>query len=368
MIAIFKTRLIHLRKHIFSFIFWLILPILATLFVIYLTDKLQEDSKIPIGIVLEEDSALSNDLYEVIQENPLIRVYDVTEAEARIKVESHELDSAFVIQKDYEENILEGKRNRLITSYRSDMSFAYIPVSEMIISYVQQETGRAKTALTVMNLSENRANTWTADEIIAKSKEIQEEENLLRTSFSYQKTHQSVDEEKESLLNNWMLWAIFSVLSTLLVSDWIIKERKAAIAVRYAFMKYSLKSYMLQNLLLYTCAFFLMDLLAVFIFHFLLDEPISLQLILSLIVFRITVNLGSFLFALLFRNIYFYYVISFIISLILAILSGIIIPIEGNVTMLNPIHAFSQHSLLNPWLFVFILITVIWIMKGESDA
>jgi len=185
--SILYTRFMLLKKQWISFIFWLLLPIIATVLIILITNAVQEDSKIPIGIVMEEHTSHAESLLESIKASPLIRVAEMTEAEARNGVESHELDSAFIIEEGYENKVLRGNRNRLITSYKSDLSFAYIPVSEMIASLVQEDTGKSKAAHEIINLANQLQVNESVDyhDIIAKTTEIQQQENLLFTSFSF---------------------------------------------------------------------------------------------------------------------------------------------------------------------------------------
>ncbi|WP_170138764.1 ABC transporter permease [Oceanobacillus chungangensis] len=375
MMAILHTRLIHWKKQMLSILFWLLFPILATLAIVYGTNLIQQDSKIPVGIVAGDDSEIANTLYDSIKATPLIRVIDVTEAEARRLVESHELDSAFVIGDGYEQDVENGRRNRLITSYRSNLSFAYAPVSQMIISLVQQDTSRSKAAHTVIKLSNNSTEQWTWNEIVAKTIEIQREEDLLRTTFSFANTAGADNENHVSLWNTWALWALFSILSTLLLFDWLIKEKRAEILPRFAFIRFSYQDYLFVNVCLYTMLFFIFDLLAVIVFYTYLSEPISLSLIGAILAFRLLIIMGAFIFTLLFRNLYLYYSTAFLLALIIAVISGAIIPIDGItnrfgwVALLNPIQPFLHVDYISPWHIVCIIIIAIWYVKGgKSNA
>src|SRR5699024_9526077 len=162
----------------------------------------QEDTKVPVGIVLEEKSDSAIKLLDSMKKTPLIRVYETTKKDTLHKLKKHDLDSVFIIQDGNEEQIRQDSRNRLITSYQSDLSFAYSTVKEMVVSYVQQETGRSKAAHIVMELSEqyNSKKQWTWEEITDKSKIVQEEENLLNTDFSFSGT------EKKVADNDFTIW------------------------------------------------------------------------------------------------------------------------------------------------------------------
>ncbi|WP_087971860.1 ABC transporter permease [Oceanobacillus rekensis] len=371
---IIQTRLIHWKKQWPSLIFWLVLPLIATLFIINMTSIVQEDSKIPIGIVMEENTPMANNLLKSIKASPLIRVYDLSESEAKQLIESHELDSAFVIESGYQQQIKDGNRNRLITGYQSDLSFAYTPVSEMIISYVQQDTGKAKAAHTIMNVAENidPDTRYSFDEIINKIQEVQSQENLIRTNFSFSNMVENDHKEELTVWNIWGLWAIFSILSTLLLSDWIIKEKYSGILPRFAFIRFSFKSYLIQNVFLYSSILFIFDSLAALGFHYFLNEPVSLKLVGAIIAFRITCSAGAFLLALLFKHIYLFYNVSFTLVLWITITSGAIFPIERLtdrfpwLTYLNPLHPFLNQEFWGLWMIIFIVIIGIWFAKGEK--
>src|SRR5690625_1744673 len=131
MIDILKTRLIYIKKQWLSLLFWLLLPIVATVMIIHVTNAIQSDTKVPVGIVLEEETDLAEEFLHSVKQSPLIRVYETTEKDALHRLKQHELDSVFIIHNGYEKQIRKGKRDRLITSYQSDLSFAYSPVKEI---------------------------------------------------------------------------------------------------------------------------------------------------------------------------------------------------------------------------------------------
>src|SRR5699024_3436721 len=146
------TRLIHWKNQWPSLVFWLILPILMTSSVLYFANTLQENTNVPIGAVLEENTPLSLQLYESIETSPLVNVYERSERDGLTEVEKHQLDSVFFIHNGFEENIRKGNRNRLITSFRSDESVGYHPVKEIVLSLAQDETSRSKAAQSGANL------------------------------------------------------------------------------------------------------------------------------------------------------------------------------------------------------------------------
>ncbi|MEC5421983.1 ABC transporter permease [Virgibacillus sp. C22-A2] len=370
------TRFIHWKKQWITMLFWLILPIFGTVSIINVTTAIQEDSKVPVGIVVEDETLLAANLVESIRQTPLIRVDETTEEDALHKLEKHELDSVFIIRNGYEEQVKRGSRNRLITSYKSDLSLAYTPVSEMIISFAQKDTGRSKAAFTVKNLSEeyNPHLQWTWDEVVEKSRQIEAEENLLRTTFNFLHTD-SIDQDEVTVWKTWGLYAVFSILSTLLLFDWFIKESRSGLRSRFMFTRISFKRYSLENTLFYTVLLFLFDLLAAGVFAFYLGEPVNLQLIGALLSLRLTLNTGALIVAMQFNNLQLFYSVSFALTLLIAISSGAILPVDGITNrftwleLVNPILPFLSGKISNLWLYLFIMLISIWfVRRDKSDA
>lgn len=369
---ILETRIMHWKKQWFSLGFWLLLPILATWGIIAGTNAMVDDSNVPVGIVLEEETDATLELIEEIKSAPLIRVTVLPEEKALHRLRKHDLDSVFIIHEGFQEKILNNDRNQLITGYRSDLSFAFAPVKEMILSYVQQETGRVKAAFVVQQLEKkyNGNNDWPVEEIIAKSKAIQRDEHLLDTSFSFSDSSVKTKENR-SLFSIWGIWGIFSILSALLIFDWVIKEKNSRVAIRFAFTRTPLKSYLLQNFILYTILLFLVDIIAISLFYFQFGEWIN---ILNLAIFRILINLAAFLLAQLFSNMYLYYTVSFGLILFTGISSGAILP-SGIIAnwdwfqQINPLLPLMKGEFFSLWTLMIIMLSIFWVIrKGKSNA
>ncbi|GGA86398.1 ABC transporter permease [Ornithinibacillus halotolerans] len=368
MINLLYTRLLLWKRRTLNLLIWLLLPTVGTFLFITSATTLQEDARVPIAIVLEEESNLANELLQELVTSEMIHVMEMTEEEAVHELKQHDVDSVFIIEKGFENNILNGRRNNVLTSYRTDLSFAYSPVKEMIVSLVQEKSVRAKAALFLQREFEG---TLTFEEIVNRSKQIQLEENLLNTDFVYSNTVEST--ETPSLLNwnTWGIWAVLSLLSTLFLMDWIIRERELAVSTRFSFLKMTRTSYFARTLFLYIGLFFLFDLISIVVFSVFLNESISTRFILELISFRIMVSLLSFGIAQFFKRLSFYYSFSILITLMLLILSGVIVPIEGFIPKqplleyLNPLHAFVSGEITIVWLLISLLTVMLAFIRKE---
>lgn len=367
-----EARFLHVKKSWISLTLWLLLPLVATIIILTIVGMIKDDSKIPIGIVMEEENDTTNELLQEISSTSFIKANKLSKDVALYQLKKHELDSVFIIHNDFAKQIRKGKRNKIITSYQTKQSFAYSPVKEMILSYVQQETGRSKTAYIIKELAANyqAESEWTFDEIISKSKEIQQEEDLLQTSFSFGGA-ESQQTEDASLLDIWGVWGIFSMLATLLIFDWVVKEHRSPVLPRFAFMGINFKGFLLGSLAFYSFLLVLMDVLAVYIFHTFYQEQIDLAFILGLLCYRLIVVLGAFLLAQLFHQTFQYYIGSFAITLLTLICSGAILPIAGLtsrwpwLTVMNPLDPLLSGELINFWLGFLLLASIIWYLRKE---
>lgn len=368
------TRLIHLKKQWLILLFWLLFPIFSTMIIITLANKIQEDTKVPVGLVLEEETPLTLELYHSMKTIPLIRVYQLSETEAIDQLNKHQLDSVFVIRKDYDNKIRKGSRNRLVTGYQSDLSLAYLPVQEIILSYVQQDAGRSKAAHVVNKLRDQYAGhqQWTWDSIVEKSRHIQVEQQLLHTTFSFTNTDIKEQDTGFTLLKPWAIWSLSTLLSTFLLFDWLIKERRPGIMPRFAFMRLSLKSFLIQNLIIYVVLQLIFDAIALTSFYLFFKETITFSVISAVIFYRLLISLGAFLFALPFKNTYVFYSASFVVTLLMAIGSGALLPIDGVVRRypwfewINPLHAFLSMEWLNIWLPTCLILLTLWYVRKEK--
>lgn len=372
--AILKTRLMLWKKSWFSLGFWLLLPPFLTIGLLFVANLIQEDSKIPVGIVLEEETPLTTNLITELKQSPLLHVVETTENKAKRLVESHELDSAFIIRQGYDTNIKEGNRNRLVVGYQSDLSFAYPVIRESILSLIQKDSGRAKTVETVHSIASSANQNWSETEIIDRVIQTERNQDLLNSRFAFAGEKTSNTSEDTLLFNSpWLIWAILSLLSTLLIFDWLIKERHANAIPRLVFSRFSIKGYLLLNTLLYIIVFFVLDSITIFLFKQLYSTDINISLLLQLFSFRLTTTAFTFMLAVCFQKVTIYYAISFIITLLVTILSGAIIPIEGLnfrfewIEILNPIQPFLAEKLWNPWILVFLCFISIWFAKGEKQ-
>lgn len=310
----------------------------------------------PIAIVKKEDSPMADSLYEAAADLPYIRLFNLSEKEALIKLERHELDSVFVIDSGFAEKIKSGARNRLITGYSNHESFAYTPIKEMLVSYVQTLTAQAKTYYTVDQMAGGK---WTWEEVTEKISDIQTEQQLLETTFRFGSMAGNATNEERNR-NLWEIWGYFMFISIFFLFDWQIKEKKTAILSRYAMMKYSYRQYVFFHTAVYTFMFISICLLSAAMFHMLYEEKITFSLLWSMVMYTITLSLAASILSAVYRSVYVYYWTVLLISGVYLITSGVIIPTDGIVSaypvisLVHPVYPLVQEKYFHPLVILFL--------------
>lgn len=363
----FSIRLLWLKKEAVSVLFWLFMPLIFTPLIVGVVQSFQEDVTIPVGLVIEEASPLTDQLVEQLNQADYLSVRQMNKAKALQLLEQHELDSVFVLRKNYEENLLSGNK-RVIEGYASNRSYAYFAALEMVSSFAQEQASRGKLVNELEQLlsQNNRLDLWNKEAILSESIERQVNNDLIRIDFTLYKGD-SVVTTVEQPRFIWAIWSLLTLLSTLFLFDWLVKERAPALQIRWTFSKLCFTHYTLWQLLFYSIVLFLFDLVMLFT-----QQPFSWKLILSLLAFRITINLFAFFIALLIKNRYSYYLSCIFITIISAVIGGGFIPLDGLVERipaivhLHPLYAFLNGQVAFPVLLISLILLALFAKKGGT--
>lgn len=283
------------------------------------------------------------------------------------------MDSVFIVRKQYDQNIERGRQHNLIKSYKSDFSFAYAPLKELVISYVYEDLIRSRATYVVRDLQDtyNDYSEWNWYELVERSKEIEREQNLLQTTLIF---HDSKDNEATSLLfiDPWTIWILMTFLATFLLFDWVIKENKRSLHQRLSFSKVSFKYYLIGNGLIYTVCLLVIDLITLGILALLFDMSLTFTMVMTIICYRFTLNIFVFLLSLRFQAVYSFYVFSFLLFCIMTLVSGAIIPIDGLISWfplfiyVNPLEPILSQEIFNYWFIAAIILFSIWFIRKEK--
>lgn len=361
-------RSIWIKREWKSFLFWLCLPLLGSILCFHFTQSFIDEVKVPVGVVVEDDSSLAQQLVEQLQQEKSLDIRLLREKQALNQLEQHELDSVFIIKKHYEENIHAGKK-RLIEGYFSNRSYAYFAVVEIVTSYAQEQATRAKLLTEVERLliAHHRLDLWEPETVLAESKARQYEQDLIQIEFSI---FEGVTrgEETSPFITIWSFWSVLSILATFFLFDWLVKERKNTLRARWLFANLPFSHYALYQLILYTLVLFSIDLL-----FMLYQQAASWPFVMALFAFRCTLGMLAFFIAHLFKQVYAYYVTSIFITGFAALLGGGFIPLDGvaSWTLLrpfNPIYALLKQQIAYGTTSVLVIGLVLYVIRGKWDA
>lgn len=224
-----------------------------------------------------------------------------------------------------------------------------------------------------MNEEYKGKEAWTWEEISAKSKEIQQKENLLFTSFQFSDADQPETEIELISWDTWGIWALLSLLSTLFLADWVIREKALKVSTRFLFMNVSRVSYHVQSIFLYIALFIFFDLISLILFTMYLDIHFTYSFLLCLLSYRLMISMLAITLAHWFQKNAPYYGFSILFILIVSIISGIIIPIHGfglqsgPMRILNPMHAFLGEDITLFWLFISLTLLLFTLIRKEKS-
>ncbi|WP_041075816.1 ABC transporter permease [Bacillus sp. OxB-1] len=362
--------LFRLRKEWKGSVIWLLFPILATILVVRTVGGWIDETKVPIALVVEEESLMAGQLADEIRNTELFDVQSLDQGEALHKLEQHELDSVFIIRRGYEESILDNQRNALIEAYSSNRSFAYPAVVETITSLAQQDAARSKAAYVVKHLfaEQGMVDEWNYEEVIEKSKERQQKEALIQTTFAFADETGSQEESDRELISIQGVWSLFSIIATFFLFDWMLKENRPAMRARWLFTSVPFPYYAVGMLVVYTAMLFVVDLVSFIVFNVIFPGMLKMPSVMALFAFRLTVNLLALLLAALFRQMFLFYVGGMAIALVLVVTGGAIIPIQAGRSFerVHPVQAFLADSVPAATLILLAGLLAIWIGKRRK--
>lgn len=371
MIQLIQTRWMHIRNHSKSLLFWLLLPLFATTIYATIDTTVEDQLRIPVGIVTEDRTPLLQELLDSIEEIPLVDVHYLSYEEGVHQLENHQLDSLYVFPENYDDSIQKNERLGIVSHFTSNVSFAAIPIRESIVSFIQEQLNRSKAADAIEKLFHTYHSTPpTKEEVAEISQEIQANEDLIRTTLIYADEQSSTS--TPTLISLVDIWVIITFFSTLMIFEWVVKERNHPTFVRMYFTAYQPKKYAIYHLSIYLFLCILVDLCMSAVLIFGMDVSISPSSILSMIVFRYTIILCIFLLALLFKQRFSYLMMCVFLFIFLIGTSGMILPIDGILryfplfATLHPLYPVMHGEISYIWFIIGSVIILLWLVTKED--
>ena len=371
MMDMMYARWLLLKRQLPKILLWLILPLVLKIAVTAVFNRTSDDFGVPAAVVVHENSDEAELFIEGLSRSEFMDVevfYGENSESALRKLEQYQLDSLFILPKDFEEKISQGQRRNLIETYYTDRSLYYEPAKELAASLIQERMGEHTTADYVMELQEDLlAETEVQrEDITAERKRIEKDTNLLEQAFYFHgKPGESEDPQG---LNPWLVWSYITFTVTIFVFDFVTRETVSSTRIRFNFMKYSYKSFMLLTLVMMTIVMLIVDSIAYVVIKEVLEADISF---LSLVSYRIIINFSAFLFASFVKTpmkLYQVAVVLTILALALQLVMPVMVSLTGLtiISSLHPVLMFVESELNIPWLIIIIILILVWIWRDKN--
>ena len=355
-------RLMLSKKRLIGLFVWLAVPTLLTMGIFYIFNDVTDDFSVPVGIANDSDEEEVESIIQEIGDNNLINVRMIEADEAGRLVEQHELDSTFVFDEQFYDNLENLRRTNMIESHYSNRSLAYGAIKESVGAVVQERYGLyyAKNMINQVE-EENDAEQSDLETVDTLINDLIDRFNLLEYEYSYYGDITPVSDQED--MNIFIIWSIVTFFVTLFIFELIVSERRQKVMQRLAFTRYNMTKYFLYQVTILTFLLIVSDLVAWFVFEFFYEQSISILAVLSL---RLMMILFAYVLAVLIKNVYTYLLVSLFVIIAIIIFTIVFDPFfvtmdMGYLNHLNPLNQFINEEITVYWsIGLFVLIALFW--------
>ncbi|MCF6138799.1 ABC transporter permease [Pseudalkalibacillus berkeleyi] len=335
-------------NHRWKFIFMLLLPLLFFWTTEQLLSKGSEQLKIPLIIVDEESSQMTEKIINRIKENETLHITEQSKYEALQMLKRNEAEAAVVFTKGLTEQLGKGEIKDVIQLYTAPNAISTNLIEEYVASEVIRIASNGRAA-TYLNEEFNGSKLY---EYAWEYADNQWEPEPLMT-VNYETTGQSktsvVEKDHSPIL--FGLLSVYILLLSFYLQTWVIHDRKSGIASRTGMFGVSVLNRKLSNL------FGVFTLITITmlpsVFYLLKDSDHLLTDGALLLGYMAVCTTISFLIASLFNSYKLYHLMGITITVVSGILGGSFIKLE----------AFSER-----FLFASKFTPQYWLLSGISHA
>ncbi|WP_368503106.1 ABC transporter permease [Alkalihalophilus sp. As8PL] len=326
-----------------------LVPIGGVLLFGTLVEKGQQEIAIPIAIVDEDDQPFSQAVVDHISNQDRISVVTTSRDEASDMLLRHEVDSVYVIKEDFEAALKRGDRRETIEVWTSPHSLTTGIVNEIIASMVVRLTSSVNAADRVLVLSSLLELPLEAGENVVWQETFEfsesqwDPEPLLTIDYRDISNGGETVDTTGHWLNPYLgMWTFFTLLISILVTDWVIRE-KGLILPRVRSTFAGIRKYLVVHFMVYVSFFMLQTLVTYFILLYLNKVEPSVSLFVSMMLFGCVSMAISFLLAAWSKNLVSYYILGMMIVVGLSLVGGSIIPVHELAEGLRVTSTFLPH-------------------------
>lgn len=232
------------------------IPLLAALLGGQLLEKEQQDLAIPVGVVDQDKTEYSKRILSSLKEHNRLKIYELSRNEAEESIYKGELDSVFVIKKQFQKKLLSEKYQNTIELWKTKASLTKGIVQEIVAAEVTRASTAVKASNQVVSILENKTIQKTKHAIWEESfhhtQQQWEPEPLMTIKFvphhQDKNTVIDVSTKNTSLYVPYLgIWSFFTMVLCFLSVDWILKER-SILFPRISTTELGLNSYLLQSI------------------------------------------------------------------------------------------------------------------------
>lgn len=214
----------------------LLLPLAITLLLTKLIFQTTEEFRIPVAIVDESTEQFSKDLLVALHDAPYIDVREMDRSAALRTLERHEVDSVFLFNHSFDEQIEKGERQAIVESYTSNLSFGYSTAKEIITAHIQQIVGRERAAIAIEHIVKRPVN----HAVIAQQSIQAERERQLLTVVLHDESSDS--EQERTTTMPLLLWSILTMIGTYIIGLPLWTLIRSSLRWRFPFSRLSSSS------------------------------------------------------------------------------------------------------------------------------
>ena len=216
-------------------------------------------SRIPIGVVDQDQSDYSRLVMERLSRHPLVQVEELTEREAVQLVKQGQLEGAFIMRAGFMERLMEGERKQVVELVHSPASLSIGIIRERVASELLRLASNVQAASYVRQqyLSrqlinpEDHERIW--EEAWAHSDSYWEPEPLMSIryrEFPLVPTRQDsptgqLERERLLLCLGWLTTLV--MLVAMFLQQWLVEEREQHLLPRIQSFSIHARHYLLGN-------------------------------------------------------------------------------------------------------------------------
>lgn len=333
-----------------GFLLVLLIPLAATMLLSSFFEKQQKELVIPIGVVDLDQSDFSKEIIKGMNNQEMLVIYEGSSEEGSELLERNEVDSVFVIQPGFQEQLLKEEREGTIELWISPNSVLSGVIQEVVASEVTKITSAIKAANNVQQLYKryhviNEFDWQDAFDFTLKQWEPEPPMTINYAEGKNQFEHQDETEENPLFVPYLGIWSFFTMSSCFIASVWVVKERPILFSrIRTTYK--GLSAYIGQTtgaFLLFYSGQAVLSFLILSHFEWIERESTLLVGMITFVIFSLSLSIWL---AVFFQHLGAYYIAGLLITFILTLLGGGFFPIAEFSSSLEVLSSWLPYQLL----------------------